>query len=98
VLTVSVDVTNTGEMDGAETVEMYYNDVISSVLTPMKQLCGFKKVFIKAGETVRVEIPLRVDDLSLVNIDAERVLEPGDFEIFVGGGLHDLKMAKLKVQ
>ena len=97
-LTVSVDVTNVGEMDGAETVEMYYNDVISSVLTPMKQLCGFKKVFIKAGETVRVEIPLRVDDLSLVNIDAERVLEPGDFEIFVGGGLHDLKMAKLKVQ
>lgn len=98
VLTVSVDVTNVGEMDGAEIVEMYVNDVISSVLTPTRQLCGFKKVFIKAGETVRVELPLRVDDLSLVNIDAERVLEPGEFEIFVGGGLHELKMVKLKVE
>ena len=85
-------------MDGAEIVEMYYNDVISSVLTPTRQLCGFKKVFIKAGETVRVALPLRADDLSLVNIDEQRVLEPGDFEIYVGGGLHDLKMAKLKVE
>lgn len=97
-LTVSVDVTNVGDMDGAETVEMYYNDVISSVLTPTRQLCGFKKVFIKAGETVRVELPLCADDLSLVNIDEQRVLEPGDFEIYVGGGLHDLKMVKLKVE
>ncbi len=97
-LTVSVDVTNVGEMDGQEIVEMYYRDVISSVLTPVRQLCGFKKVFIKAGETVHVELPLRADDLSLVNIDCERVLEPGDFEIYVGGGLHALKSVNLKIE
>jgi beta-glucosidase len=98
VLTVSVDVTNTGDMDGYETVQMYYNDRFSSVLTPEKQLCGFAKVFIKAGETVRVELPLAADALSLVNADEKTILEPGIFDIMVGGGLHSLKSAELTVE
>ena len=97
VLTVSVDVTNTGDMDGLETVEMYYNDLYSSVLTPTRQLCGFKKVWIRAGETVRVEMPLAVNDLSLINSKCEKVLEPGDFEIMVGGNLASLQTANLKI-
>ncbi len=96
-LTVSVDVTNTGDMDGYEIVEMYYNDLYSSVLTPERQLCGFKKVFIKAGETVHVELPLAVNDLALVNAKCETVLEPGDFEIMVGGSLASLQPVALKV-
>jgi beta-glucosidase len=98
ILTVSVDVTNTGDMDGYETVQMYYNDRFSSVLTPEKQLCGFKKVFIKAGETVRVELPLAVDKMSLVNIDEKTVLEPGVFDIMVGSNLQSLKTAELTIE
>lgn len=98
VLTVSVNVTNTGEMDGYETVQMYYNDRFSSVLTPERQLCGFKKVFVRSGETVRVELPLAVNDLSLVNADEKTVLEPGVFDIMVGGNLRSLKSAELTVE
>ena len=98
VLTVSVDVTNTGDVDGYETVQMYYNDRYSSVLTPERQLCGFQKVFIKAGETVRVELPLAVNDLSLVNAWEQTVLEPGAFDIMVGGGLKALKTAELIIE
>ena len=97
-LTVSVDVTNTGDMDGFETVEMYCNDRFSSVLTPERQLCGFKKVFIKSGETVRVELPLAVNDLSLIDPDGWSVLEPGAFDIMVGGNLKSLKSAELIVE
>ena len=97
VLTVSVDVTNTGDMDGLETVEMYYNDLYSSVLTPTRQLCGFKKVWVRAGETVRVEMPLAVNDLSLINSKCEKVLEPGDFEIMVGGNLAALQTVALNI-
>ena len=98
VLTVSVDVTNTGDMDGDETVQMYYNDRFSSVLTPTRQLCGFAKIWIKAGETVRVALPLAVDTLSLVNMDEKTVLEPGVFDIMVGGGLSNLKTAELTIE
>jgi beta-glucosidase len=98
VLTVSVDVSNTGDMDGYETVQMYYNDRFSSVLTPEKQLCGFKKVFIKAGETVRVELTLAVNDLALIDPDEKTVLEPGIFDIMVGGNLQSLKTAELTVE
>ncbi len=98
VLTVSVDVTNTGDMDGCETVQMYYNDRYSSVLTPERQLCGFKKVFIKAGETVRVDLPLAADALALVDPDGKTVLEPGVFDIMVGGNLQSLKSAELLVE
>ena len=77
---------------------MYYNDRFSSVLTPERQLCGFKKVFVKAGETVRVELPLAVNDLSLVNAEEKTVLEPGTFDIMVGGNLQSLKHAELTIE
>ncbi len=96
-ITVSVDVTNAGDVDGYEIVELYYNDLYSSVLTPIRQLCGFKKVFIKSGETVHVELPLAIHELALVNKNCETVVEPGDFEIMVGGNLSSLLTAPLKV-
>ena len=98
VITVSADVTNTGDMDGYETVQMYYNDRYSSVLTPKRQLCGFRKVFIRAGETVKVELPLAVNELSLIDGDGKTVLEPGVFDIMVGGSLQSLKIAELTVE
>ena len=83
-ITVSVDVTNKGNMDGKETVLMFVNDVISSVLTPTKQLKGFEKVFIKAGKTVTVNLKLNIKDLAIVMRDLEYIVEKGKFEIMVG--------------
>ena len=71
-------------MDGKETVLMFVNDVISSVLTPTKQLKGFEKVFIKSGETVTVNLKLNIKDLAIVTRDLEYIVEKGKFEIMVG--------------
>ena len=98
VLTVSVDITNTGDTDGYEIAELYYNDRFSSVLTPEKQLCGFQKLWIKAGETVRAEIPLAVNDLALINAEERKVLEAGAFDIMIGGSLSSLQTAELTVE
>ncbi len=96
-VTVSVDVKNVGEMDGFEIVELYYNDLYSSVLTPIRQLCDFKKVFIRAGETAHVTFELPISKLALVNAKCETVVEPGDFEIMVGPNLSKLQTMGLKV-
>ena len=97
-VTVSVNITNTGNTDGYEIAELYYNDRFSSVLTPTKQLCGFTKVWIKAGETIRAEIPLAVDDLSLIDANGKTVLEPGVFDIMIGGNLSSLQKMELIVE
>lgn len=97
IITVSVEVTNTGNRDGKEVVELYVNDVISSVLTPTRVLKGFDKVFVRAGETVDVKFELPVSSLSLIDADGESAVEPGEFEIMVGGGLDSLQKAILKV-
>ena len=98
VLTVSMDITNTGNTDGYEIAELYYNDRFSSVLTPEKQLCGFKKLWIKAGETVRAEISLAVNDLALIDADGKTVLEAGVFDIMLGGNLSSLQTMELTVE
>lgn len=81
---VSVDVTNKGSMDGQETVMLFVNDVISSILTPTKQLKGFEKVFIKSGETKTVTIRLDIKELALVTPDLKYEVENGEFEIMIG--------------
>ena len=84
VVEVSVDVTNNGAMDGKETVMLFVNDVVSSILTPRMELKAFLKVFIKAGERKTVTLRLDVKDLALVTHDLKRVVEKGEFEIMVG--------------
>ncbi|WP_338359373.1 glycoside hydrolase family 3 protein [Yeosuana marina] len=94
---VSVDVKNTGNYDGDEVVQLYINDVYSSVTTPLKTLKGFKRVFIKKGETKHVEFLLTPEELAIWNREMKRVVEPGEFEVMVGGNLTDLKTTKFKV-
>jgi len=94
ILTVSVDVTNVGEYDGTEIVQLYINDVVSSVMTPVKELKGFKRMFIKAGETNTVNIDLSISDLTIVNADEEYIVEPGEFEIMVGSDSRDESLLK----
>jgi beta-glucosidase-like glycosyl hydrolase len=82
---VSVDVTNTGGREGAEVVQLYINDVISSLVTPVKELKGFDKVNLQPGQKQTVTFKLTPYDLSFIDTNMERIVEPGTFEIMVGG-------------
>lgn len=94
---VSVSVKNAGAVDGYETVQLYVRDDVSSVVTPVKQLRGFRKVFVKAGETVTVTIPLNVRDLYVVREDESEVVEPGTFTVMVGPDSRDEVLLKTKL-
>lgn len=83
-LKVSVDVTNSGNYDGAEVVQLYTQDMVGSVTRPVKELKGFQKVFLKKGETRSVEFSLAEKDLRFYNSELKFVSEPGDFKVFVG--------------
>ncbi len=89
-LTVSVDVTNTGSIDGHEVVQLYIQDLFASVTRPVKELKGFEKVLIKAGETKTVSIQLTEEELGFYGRDYTFGAEVGDFKIFVGGNSVDL--------
>lgn len=88
-LTISVDVTNTGEMKGDETVQVYFRDCVSSVMTPIKQLIAFEKVSLEANETQKVSFSFCHEDFSLVTPDERRVTEPGEFILMVGSSAKD---------
>ena len=83
-INITVDVTNTGNYDGKEVIQLYIRDVVGSVTRPVKELKGFKKAFIKKGETQTVSFDISVEDLKFYNYDLDFVAEPGDFEVFVG--------------
>lgn len=97
-VTASVDVTNTGSADGLETVQLYIHDVYSSSTRPVKELRGFKKVAIPAGQTVSVDFTLTQEDLKYYNHALEYVCEPGDFEIMIGPDCNHLEMAVLTAE
>lgn len=84
-LTASVTVTNTGRMDGAEPVQLYIRDLAGSVSRPIKQLKGFEKVTIKAGESVKVSFNVDEDMLKFYDIDMNCTAEPGKFQLWIGG-------------
>ncbi len=81
---VSVDVTNSGDYDGKEVVQLYTRDLVGSITRPVKELKGFQKVLINKGETKTVTFKLTVEDLKFYNYDLDFVAEPGNFEVFVG--------------
>ncbi len=82
---ISVDVTNTGNYDGEEVVQLYIKDEVGSVTRPVKELKGFKKIMIKKGEKKTVTFTITPENLRFYNIDMEFTAEPGDFEVSVGG-------------
>lgn len=94
---VSVNVKNIGNYDGDEVVQLYINDVYSSVTTPIKTLKGFKRVPIKKGETKKVEFVLTSEELAIWNRKMERVVEPGEFEVMIGGNSIDIQKIKFEV-
>jgi len=84
-LTVSVEVQNTGQRAGDEVVQLYVSDVEASVPVPIRQLQGFARIHLGPGETKRVTFTLSLRQLSLVDDAGRRVVEPGRFQIAVGG-------------
>jgi len=92
---IILEVTNTGKRSGTEVIQMYIHDMVSSVTRPVKELKGFKKVFLNPGETKVVEIPILSEHLAFTNIDKEFKVEPGDFEIMVGSSSKDEDLIKV---
>jgi beta-glucosidase len=82
---VSVEVENTGGRAGQEVVQLYLNDVVSSVTTPVKVLRRFTKIALAPGERQTVRFTLGPDDLQLLDVDGRWVVEPGQFDVLVGG-------------
>ena len=95
---VSVDVKNTGMRAGDEVVQLYVRDKVSSVTRPIKELRGFQRVTLQAGETRAVTFHLDRRSLWFWNADMKRVVEPGDFDIMTGPNSADLKTALLHVE
>ena len=94
---VSVDVKNTGKVTGDEVVQLYIRDAISSVIRPVKELKGFKRITLKAGETKTIKFEISREELQFYNEEMKRVVEPGKFIIMVGGNSIDLITKELQI-
>lgn len=89
---ITAEVRNAGERAGAEVAQLYIRDVISSVTTPVKQLKGFAKVALEPGEKKTVHFTLTPEDLSLLNRQMVRVVEPGEFQVMIGHSSGDIRL------
>ncbi len=94
-LTASVTVTNTGKFDGEEVVQLYIRDLVGSITRPLKELKGFKKIALKAGETKTVTFSITPNDLKFYNYTLNYNWEPGEFEIMIGSNSKDVKAKKI---
>lgn len=97
-LTASVTVTNKSKVDGAEVVQLYIRDVVGSVTRPVKELKGFEKIFIKAGESKTVDFKITPEMLKFYDYDLNFVFEPGDFDVMIGGNSGDVKNARFTLK
>jgi beta-glucosidase len=96
-VTATITVTNSGSKDGEEVVQMYLRDLVGSVTRPVKELKGFQKISLKAGESKTVSFKIGINDLKFYNYDLKYVAEPGDFKVFIGGNSRDVKEANFKL-
>jgi len=95
-LVVSFDLTNTGKRSGEEVVQLYVKHLDSKVARPLKELKGFKRLAVKAGETQRVAVELSADQLAYWSVDEHRfVVEPGKIEIMIGASSADVKLRRM---
>ncbi|MBT8315993.1 MAG: beta-glucosidase [Lutibacter sp.] len=95
-LEISVQVKNTGKMDGKEVVELFIKDMVASVSPDSKKLVGFQKIKLKVGASKTVKFRITSKGLSFVGMDNKWIVEEGEFEIYIGG--NPLKMKKKKIQ
>lgn len=95
--TVRVDVTNTGTREGDEVAEMYIHQRVSSVTRPVMELRGFRRISLKPGEKTTVEFPLTPEALSMLDVNMNKVVEPGVFDIMVGPSSAQTASVQLQV-
>ncbi len=95
-LKASVTVTNSGSRDGKEVVQLYIRDLVGSITRPVKELKGFQKIELKAGESRTVTFNITPEDLKFYNYDLKYDWESGDFTIMIGGNSRDVKSADIK--
>jgi len=91
-------VTNIGPVDGTETIQVYFRDEVSSVMTPRKQLIAFQRVPLRSRETKSVRIQLKREDFSLIAADGQRVTEPGSFTLMAGNSSRDCDLLFISFQ
>ena len=97
-LTITVNVKNTGNYDGDEVVQMYIRDLAATISRPVKELKGFERISLKAGESRDVSFDIDIDKLKFYNSDLQYVAEPGDFEVMVGGNSRDVQKVKFTLR
>ena len=90
-LTASVTVTNKGNHDGYETVQIYLRDIYAEVARPVKELKGFDRIFLKKGESREVKFVLTEDDLKFYNSGLQYIYEPGEFDVMIGTNSRDVQ-------
>jgi len=96
-LNISFVLKNTGQTDGEEITQLYIRDLVGSVTRPVKELKGFKKVFLKAGEQKDITYSITANDLKFYTINMKFVAEPGKFKVFVGANSVDLMEADFEL-
>ena len=96
-ITASVTVTNNGNYDGEEVVQLYIRDVVGSITRPLKELKGFQKVLLQKGESKKITFTIGIDDLKFYNYNLKWVAEPGDFEIMIGTNSDQVNKASFKL-
>lgn len=84
-ITISAELTNTGDVAAEEVVQLYCRDLVASITRPVKELKGFRRVFVEAGSTVTVDFELHSSDLSFFGRDMKTTVEPGEFHAWIGG-------------
>ena len=97
-ITAAVTVTNTGKRDGAEVVQLYIRDLVGSITRPVKELKGFEKIFLKAGESKTVTFKITPELLRFYAYDLKQVAEPGDFDVMIGGDSRNVRSARLTLK
>ncbi len=96
-ITASVELTNTGKRSGKETVQLYIRDMVGSISRPVKELKGFQQITLQPGESKKVSFIISADDLKFYNNDLKRVVEPGNFKVFIGTNSDEVKEADFKL-
>ena len=96
-ITATVQVSNTGNYDGEEVVQLYIRDLVGSIARPVKELKGFQKITLKKGESREIRFTLTANDLKFYNSQLKWVAEPGDFKLFIGTNSRDVQEAAFKL-
>lgn len=97
-LTATVTVTNTGDYDGEEVVQLYIHDLVASITRPVKELKGFQKIFLRKGESKAVRFEITSEDLKFYNQQLDFVAEPGDFKLYIGTNAETVKETLFTLQ